>query len=83
MVSKVKINRATGQSKELEEGLKDKYEGIFKDNNNGEIFTNDGADEDNSSDEDLDAYDGFEGDDTVSELVENSILSQSTNITGV
>ena len=83
LVSKVKINRATGQSKELEEGLKDKYEGIFKDNNNGEIFTNDGADEDNSSDEDLDAYDGFEGDDTVSEFVENSILSQSTNITGV
>ena len=83
LVREVKKNRATVHSQGLEEKLKLKYEGIFKENNKDETITNDGEDEENSSDDDVDAYDGFEGDDTVSESVEESILLQSTNITGV
>ena len=71
------------RSQELEERVKDKYERIFKENNKGETVINDGEDEDNSSDDDEDAYDGFEGDDPVSESIAENILRQSSNITGV
>ena len=83
LVRNLKKNRATVRSKELEERLKDKYEGIFKENHKDETIINDGEDEDNSSDEDEDAYDGFEGDDHVSESMDENILSQSINVTGV
>ena len=67
----------------MEGRLKDKYEGIFKENSKGDTIINDGEDEDNSSDDDEDAYGGFEGDDHVSESMDENILSQSINITGV
>ena len=83
LVRNVKNNRATVRSQELEERLKDKYEGIFKENNKGDTIINDGEDEDNSSDDNVDAYDGFEGDDPVSESIDENILRQGSNITRV
>ena len=83
LVRSVKKNRSLAYSHELEMKLKQKYEGIFKDSNHGNTIGNKSEDEDISSDEDLDAYDRFAGDDILSETVEETIVSQSTNITGV
>ena len=63
--------------------LKEKYEGIFKDSNHGNTIQNRSKDDDISSDEYVDAYDGFAGGDILSKTVEETIVSQSTNITGV
>ena len=82
LVHSVKIYRATVHSQALEETLKDKYEGIFREHNKDETIAND-EEEDNSSDEDVDAYDGFEGEGNVCGSTENSVISQSINITGV
>ena len=63
--------------------MKEKYEGICKDSNQGNTSLNDSEHEDVSSDEDVDAYDGFAGDDILTETEEETIVSQSNNITGV
>ena len=83
LVRSVKKNRSLAQSHELEITLKQKYEGIFKDSNHGNTIRNESENEDISSDKDVDAYDGFAGDDILSETVEETIVSQCTNITGV
>lgn len=82
LVQSVKKNRSA-QSHELEMKLKQKYEGIFKDSNHGNTIGNEYKNEDISSDKDVDAYDGFAGNDVLSETVEETIISQSINITGV
>ena len=82
LIQSMKKNRTTVHSQALEETLKDKYEGIFREHSKNEAIDNDDED-DNSSDEDVDAYDGFEGEAHESESVENIVLSQSVNITGV
>ena len=83
LVKNVKKNRSLVQSHELEIKLKQKYEGIFKDSNHGNTILNKSKNEDVSSDEDVEAYNGFAGDDILTETVEETIVSQSTNITGV
>ena len=85
--SKRKEDRSLAQSHQLEIKLKQKYEGIFKDSNHGNTIRNGSENKDISSDEDVDAYDEFAGDDilseTVEDIIEETIVSQSTNITGV
>ena len=49
--------------------------GISKETNKGDASRNDSGDKDSSSDKDVDAYDGFAGDDTVSESRDDNILS--------
>ena len=83
LIRNVKKNRSLAQSHELEIKLKEKYEGICKDSNQGNTSLNDSEHEDVSSDEDVDAYDGFAGDDILTETEEETIVSQSNNITGV
>ena len=83
LVRTVKKNRSLACSLELEMKLKQKYEGIFKDSNHSNILGNESENEDVSSDEDVDAYDGFAGDDLLAETVNETIASQCTNITGI
>ena len=83
LVQNVKKNRSLAQSHELEIKLKQKYERIFKDSNQGYTILNQSKNEDVTSDEDVDAYDGFAGDDILTETAEETIVSQSTNITRV
>ncbi len=83
LVRTVKKYRSLACSLELEMKLKQKYEGIFKDSNHSNILGNESENEDDTSDEDVDAYDGFAGDDLFADAVNESIASQCTNITGV
>ena len=63
--------------------LKQKYEGILKDSSHSNILGNESENEDDTSDEDVDAYDRFAGDDLLPETVNEKIASQCTNITGI
>ena len=83
LVQSVKKNRSLEKSKELEMKLKQKYEGIFKDSNHGNTIGSESENEDISSDEDVDAYDGFAGEDILSETAEETLVAQCTNFTGV
>ena len=75
LVCSVKRNKGSEHSQELEIKFKGKYDGIFKETNKGDLNIDNSGNEDSSSDEDVDAYDGFAGDDTVSESIEESVLS--------
>ncbi len=83
LVRTVKKNRSLACSLELEMKLKQKYEGIFKDSNHSNILGNESDNEDDTSDEDVDAYDGFAGDDLFADAMNETIATQCTNITGV
>ena len=83
LVRTVKKNRSLAHSLELEMKLKQKYEGIFKDSNHSNILGNESKNEDVTSDEDVDAYDGFAGGDLFADTVNKTIASQCTNITGI
>ena len=83
LVQSVKKNRSLAYGHELEIKLKQKYEGIFKESNHGNTIENETKNEDILSDEDVDAYDGFAGGNILSESVEETIVLQSINITGV
>jgi len=83
LVRTVKKNRSLACSLELEMKLKQKYEGIFKDSNHSNILGNESENEDDTSDEDVDAYDGFAGDDLFADAMNETIAMQCTNITGV
>ena len=83
LVRTVKKNRSLACSLELEMKLKQKYEGIFKDSNHSNILGNESENEDDMNDKDVDAYDGFAGDEILTEAVNESIATQCTNITGI
>ena len=83
LVQNVKKNRSVEHSHELEVKLKQKYEGIFKVSNQGNAIINKTENKDDSSEEDIDAYNGFAGDDILTGTADETIVSQSTNITGV
>ena len=83
LVRNVKKNRSVEHSRELEVKLKQKYEGIFKVSNQGNTIINESENKDDSSEEDIDAYDGFAGDDILRGTADETIVLQSTNITGV
>lgn len=78
LVQIIKRNRESGYSKELESKLRVKYEDIFRDSN-GDKFHHvmENGDDEESSDDEIEAYDGFAGLDVVS----NDVVSNSTNIT--
>ncbi len=83
LVQSVKKNRSLACSLELEMKLKQKYEGIFKDSSHSNILGNESENEGDTSDEDVDAYDGFAGDDLFADAMNETIATQCTNITGV